>query len=66
MTTQFDSYYFQIKRGSMEVQQGWDALPPSIPRPKEYGTPQIVQMIATECPYTAHGLSVMLASNADV
>lgn len=50
----------------MEVQQGWDALPPSIPRPKEYGTPQIVQMIATECPYTAHGLSVMLASNADV
>lgn len=41
--------------------QGLDALPPSIPRPKEYGMPQTVQMIATECPYTAHGLSVIIA-----
>ncbi len=37
---------------------GWDALPPTIPRPKSYGPPQNVQMINTECPYTGHGLSV--------
>jgi hypothetical protein len=37
---------------------GWDSLPPTIPRPKSYGIPQNVQMINTECPYTAHGLSV--------
>jgi len=43
---------------SMALALDWDALPPTIPRPKEYGPPQTVQMISTECPYTSHGLSV--------
>lgn len=60
------AHYFKndskLKLLKVRLMAAWDSLPPTIPRPAAYGTPQTVQMIATECPYTTHGLNVCAPS----